>query len=105
MAVDAALKEMAEKVVIPEEKIHQRRHVEQQRPITPDQELVEGEAGRRRDLRHEGREPEYAVGDLGHAAVLIGPETERHALPGWQGGHGLLQARRLLIACSALLWV
>ena len=38
--------------------------VEQQRLVAEDEELVEGEAGRRRDIRHEGREPVDAVGDL-----------------------------------------
>ena len=38
--------------------------VEQQRLVAEDEELVEGEAGRRRDLRHEGREPIDAVGDF-----------------------------------------
>ena len=38
--------------------------VEQQRLVPEDEELVEGEAGGRRDLRHEGREPVDAVGDL-----------------------------------------
>ena len=38
--------------------------VEHQRLVAEDEELVEGEAGRRRDVRHEGREAVDAVGDL-----------------------------------------
>ena len=33
-------------------------------PLTEHEELVKGEAGRRRDLRHEGRKPIDAIGDL-----------------------------------------
>jgi hypothetical protein len=38
--------------------------VEQQRLLAAHKEGVEGKAGRRRDLRHIGREPENAVGDF-----------------------------------------
>ena len=38
--------------------------VEHQRLVAEDEELVEGEAGRRGDVRHEGREPVDAVGDF-----------------------------------------
>src|SRR5262249_10899935 len=47
----------------------QREHLSQagvkhQRRVAHHHELVEGEAGRRRDVGHVGREPENAVGDL-----------------------------------------
>jgi hypothetical protein len=38
--------------------------VKQQRLVADDEELIEGEARRRRDVRHEGREPIDAVGDF-----------------------------------------
>ena len=38
--------------------------VEEQRLVGVDQELVEGEPGRRRDLGHEGRDAVDPVGDL-----------------------------------------
>jgi hypothetical protein len=38
--------------------------VEHERFVPQDQELIEGEAGGRRDIGHKGREPVNAVGNL-----------------------------------------
>ena len=50
--------------------------VEHQRLVAEDQELVEGEAGGRGDVRHKGREPIDAVGDF----VDLGFHEFLHAL-------------------------